>query len=177
MIDSYRMLKEYIAADLERITEKKPSFGDGMKLYFHPQGTTFPYIFWFRVVQYLKSKHRWMAVIPYLRMRHFEFKYGIHANTNISVGKGLLIVHGGAVFMNCKSIGENFTIYQGVTLGSRKYGQKYKDEIPTIGDNVTIYTGAVVCGEITIGNSVRVGANSFVDKDVEEGRTIKGVMR
>ena len=169
------MLKEFIASDLERITERNVSVKDALKLYFRPQGTTFPYVFWFRIVQYLKCKHKWMAIIPYLRLRHFEYKYGIHANTNIFIGKGLLIVHGGAVYMNCKAIGDNFTIYQGATLGSRKYGLKYKDGIPTVGNNVIVYTGAVVCGEISIGNSVRIGANTYVDKNVDEGRIIRGI--
>lgn len=173
MIDSFKLLIEYMASDLTRITERDACLKDAFRLYFHPQGTTFPYVFWFRVVQYLKRKHKWLLVYPYYRLRHFEFKYGIHANTNTNVGKGLLVVHGGTVYINCKSIGENFTIYQGTTLGSRKYGLKYKDEIPTIGNDVIVYTGAVISGDISIGNHARIGANTFVSKSIEEGKTVK----
>lgn len=168
-------LKELIYSDLYRIKERKVNFKDMVRTYFVPQGTTFPYIFWLRVVHYLKNKgFRIMVVIPYFIMRHYEYKYDVHVNTNISIGDGILIVHGGAVYLNCKSIGNNFTVYQGVTLGSRKYGDKYKDEIPVIDNNVTIYTGAVVCGNIHIGDDVRIGANAYVDKDVEDGKTFIG---
>ena len=85
-----------------------------------------------------------------------------------------MIVHGGSVYLNCKAIGENFTVYQNVTLGTKKYGVKHIDEIPKIENNVTIYTGAVVCGNIVLHDDVRIGANTYIDKDVSKGRTVIG---
>ncbi|WP_029232349.1 serine O-acetyltransferase [Butyrivibrio sp. VCB2006] len=164
-----------IAADLSRIIEKDASFGDFLKTYFFPKGTTFPYIFWLRAVSCLKQKKlRILAVLPYAIMRHYEYKYDIHVNSNIHIGKGLHIVHGGAVYLNCSSIGENFTVYQCVTLGSKKYGKEWKDEIPSVGDNVSIYKGATVCGKIHIGNETIIGANAYVDSDTEEKSVIIG---
>lgn len=169
------MCNEYIMADLSRILERPVLWRDAWQMYFMPQGTTFPYIYWFRKVQYKKTKGKIWAVVPYLILRHFEYRYGIHLNTNIPVGKGLLIVHGGGVYLNCESIGSNFTVYQGVTLGTKQYGEKYSKKLPRIGNNVTIYTGAVVCGEITVNDNVCIGANAFVDKTVERGNTVVGI--
>lgn len=80
----------------------------------------------------------------------------------------MLIVHGGAVYLNTHSIGKNFTCYQSVTLGKNKSG------IPTVGDNVTVYPGAVIVGDIYLGNNSTIGANSYVDKNVDENITIIG---
>lgn len=177
MINSFHLLLTFLKADLGRILEREATLKDAIALYFRPQGTTFPYIFWFRHVQFLKRNHRILTIIPYLFLKHFEYKYGIHTNTNIHIGKGLLIVHGGSVFINCKSMGDNCTIYQGVTIGSRKYGKLFKDEIPIIGNNVTVYTGAVVCGNIEINDDARIGANLCITQNVEKGKTIKGTIQ
>jgi len=83
--------------------------------------------------------------IIYIIFRHYEYKYGIHVNTNIDIGKVLKIVHGDGVYLNCKSIGENFTVYQNVTLGTDRSGG-----IPKVDDKVTLYTGVVICGNICL---------------------------
>ena len=152
--------------------EREVGIKDVIATYFNPQGTTFPYMFWLRIVNYLKTNYgRACAVIPYLFLKHYEWKYDIHVNTNIRIGKGLLIVHGGGVYLNCAVVGDNFTVYQGVTLGTPKYGEKYEKSIPSIMNNVTIYSGAVVCGSIVIGNNARIGANAFVNKTIEDNQT------
>lgn len=165
-------IRSYLEADLSMIINKSPNLIDFLKWYFMPQGNTFPYIVWFRIVQVLKRKKmgKVWACIPYIILRHYEYKYGIHANTNIEVGKGLKIYHGDGVYLNCKSIGERFTVYQAVTLGSNKGD----DKIPTVQDNVTLYPGSVICGDIILHNGCTVGANSFVNKDVAEGCTVAG---
>ena len=112
-----------------------------------------------------------MGIPAYLRLRHYEYKYGIHANTNIHIGKGLHIVHGGTVYLNCKSIGENVTVYQGVTFGSNNGSEN----IPIIEDNVTVYTGAVVSGKVVLHNGCTIGANAFVNRDVEANTVVGGI--
>jgi len=106
-----------------------------------------------------------------LVFRHYEYKYGIHINTNIPIGKGLLIVHGDGIYLNCSSIGENVTVYQNVTLGSNRG----KDGIPKIEDNVTICVGAVCVGDIVLGEGCTIGANAFVNISVDAGRLAVGV--
>lgn len=80
-----------------------------------------------------------------------------------------MIVHGDGVYVNCDRIGDSFTIYQNVTVGVDAGGK------PSIGDNVTIYPGAVVVGKIMLNNNCIVGANSFLNKTVSEGTTVAGV--
>lgn len=159
-----------IKSDLERLCE--PSFINGLKIYLFPRGTVFRFDVWFRILQWARiSSMRRIIIAPfaYLKMRHYEYKYGIHANANIYVGKGLHIKHGDGVHLNCAYIGDNFTVFQGVTLGARH------GELPIVLDNVTVYTNSVVCGGITLHNDAIVGAQSYVDKDVADGCCVFGV--
>lgn len=163
-------LFQVIRSDLAKLNQ--PSFFNGVKYYIFPKGTVFRFDVWFRIVQWsrLKKIRKYtLGFIAYYIMRHYEYKYGIHVNPNIYVGKGLHIMHGDGVHLNCKYIGDNFTVFQGVTLGA-KHG-----EIPTVLDDVTVYTNSVVCGGITLNNGVVVGAQSYVDKDVDENQYIAGV--
>lgn len=164
------MVWSYIKADLKRLGEG--SLLDLFKQIFFPRGNTFPYILWLRIANASKSNRLskyTLGGISYFLLRHYEFKYGIHANTNIDIGKGLRIVHGDGVFLNCKRIGENVTIYQGVTLGAN-----HGDAVPIIEDDVTIYPGAVVVGEIILHKGCTVGANSYVAHDVDENTVVAG---
>lgn len=147
------------------------------KWYFFPKGTTFPHDVWFRIMQKCKTSKflKFTIGIPaYFIERHFSYKYDIHANTNIPVGKGLHIVHGSGVFLNCECIGDNFTVYQCVTLGSGKKKTDGNRTIPVVEDDVTIYTGAVIAGGITLHKGCVVAANSFVNKDVPAYTMVAG---
>lgn len=106
-------LIEYIKSDLARLA--KPNFKNFIKFYFFPKGCMFRYNVWYRTMQCVKRNRLSKILIGcfvYLIFRHYEFKYGIHINTNIPVGRGLKIVHGDGVYLNCKSIGDNFTCFQ-----------------------------------------------------------------
>lgn len=76
----------------------------------------------------------------------------------------------GGVFLNVTSIGDNFTVLQNVTFGRRFAG----DQIPTIGNNVTVCTNAVVCGGIMLHDGCTVGANSYVNQDVPANSLVAG---
>ena len=71
-------------------------------------------------------------------------------------------------------IGNNCTIFQNVTIGSGKYSEKYKTNIPIIGNNVVIYANASVIGGIKIGNNSIIGAGAIVIDDVEDNVTVVG---
>lgn len=83
-----------------------------------------------------------------------------------NIGEGLYIQHGFATGIGAKSIGKNCWINQQVSIGHFHGG------CPTILDNVTIRTGAVIIGEITIGNNVVIGANATVFTDVPDNCTV-----
>jgi serine O-acetyltransferase len=86
------------------------------------------------------------------------------------IGEGLFIQHGFATIIGADTIGKNCHINQQVTIG-------YTDEIhrPTIGDNVTIYAGAKILGDVTIHDNVIIGANAVVVKDVPANCTVVGI--
>ena len=98
---------------------------------------------------------------------------GIEIHPAARIGQGLFIDHGiGVVIGETADIGNDVTLYQGVTLGGTGFavGKRH----PTIEDNVTIGSGAKLLGPITIGHGAKVGANSVVITDVEPNCTVVG---
>lgn len=95
-----------------------------------------------------------------------------HMKTD-EIGKGLIIWHGYSTVLNAKKIGENFQIWQNVTIGKKT--TKDIDDRPTIGSNVMVCTGAVVIGDITIGDNAIIGANTTVTKNIPASATAVGV--
>lgn len=85
-----------------------------------------------------------------------------------NIGGGLRVEHGFSSIIVAERIGKNFCFNQNVTVG---WGKKGK---PVIGENVRIYTGAVVAGAIKIGNNVTISANSLVTEDIPEDSFVKG---
>lgn len=166
-------LKYIINEDLKRLPNSECG---GLKLflkwYIFPNCTTFRHIVWFRILQNCKKnpilKYS-IGLLVYKIEEHYSIKYGIQINSNSSVGEGLYVVHGGTVFLNCRSIGKNVTIYPGVMLGNSR------GEIPIVEDNVKVYTGAVIAGNIRLGNGCVIGANSVVMDDCEPGYLYAGV--
>lgn len=85
-------------------------------------------------------------------------------------GGGMKIFHGHSTIIYAKYIGNNFTTYQNVTLGR---GKKINGtDIPVVGDDVTVYTGAIIVGGVHIGNRVKIGAGAVVVKDVPDDTTV-----
>lgn len=84
------------------------------------------------------------------------------------IGGGFVIFHGFGTIINATRIGENFSVYQNVTIGN------ISGEKPSIGDNVDITTSAVVLGNIHIGDNSLIGANTTVTKSVPENCTVVG---
>jgi serine O-acetyltransferase len=98
---------------------------------------------------------------------------GIEIHPAAQVGRGLFIDHGvGVVIGETAEIGENVTLYQGVTLGGTGFATGKRH--PTVQDNVTIGSGAKLLGPITIGHGAKIGANSVVIHDVPANSTVVG---
>lgn len=116
------------------------------------------------IVIYRERKH----IIRYciLRMILPRVKY-LFINAK-SIEGGLVVCHGHSTEINAERIGENFTVYQNVTIGIRNGG------VPVIGDNVTITTSAVVLGSIKIGDNSAIGANATITKNVPPNCTVIG---
>ncbi|CCO07773.1 serine O-acetyltransferase [Desulforamulus hydrothermalis] len=103
-----------------------------------------------------------------------RFLTGIEIHPGAKIGEGLFIDHGaGVVIGETAEIGNNVTIYQGVTLGGT--GKEKGKRHPTIGNNVVISSGAKVLGSFTVGDNVKIGAGSVVLKEVPPNCTVVGV--
>ena len=99
---------------------------------------------------------------------------GIEIHPGAKIGNRLFIDHGmGIVIGETATIGDDCTIYHGVTLGGT--GKDNKKRHPDIGNNVMIGCGAKILGPIKIGDNVKIGANAVVLKDVPDNSTIVGV--
>jgi serine O-acetyltransferase len=98
---------------------------------------------------------------------------GIEIHPAASIGQGLFIDHGtGVVVGETAQIGDNVTLYQGVTLGGTGFATGKRH--PTVQDNVTIGSGAKLLGPITVGHGAKIGANSVVIVDVPPKSTVVG---
>jgi len=98
----------------------------------------------------------------------------IEIHPGAAVGDGLFIDHGtGVVIGETAEVGDNVTMYQGVTLGGTGFATGKRH--PTVQDNVTIGSGAKLLGPITIGHGAKIGANSVVIHDVPPNSTVVGV--
>ena len=103
-----------------------------------------------------------------------RFFTGIEIHPGATIGRRLFIDHGmGVVIGETCEIGDNVTVYQGVTLGGT--GKEKGKRHPTVKDNVLIATGAKVLGSITIGENAKVGAGSVVLQDVPANSTVVGI--
>jgi serine O-acetyltransferase len=102
--------------------------------------------------------------------------FGIECSTKTVIGPGLFIPHSFGIVIGAYSIGDNATIYQGVTIGAKELDfTNQSSSRPIIGDNVTIASGAKVLGGINIGDNVVIAANAVVINDVTSMTTVGGV--
>ena len=132
----------------------------------------------FRALVYYKFSH-WF----YLRKHFFiarwlceraKRKTGIEIHPGATIGKRLFIDHGmGIVIGETAIIGDDVTIYHGVTLGGVSTAKKKRH--PTIGNNVMIGCCSIILGDIKIGNNSKIGANSVVLKNVKSNTTVVGI--
>ena len=103
-----------------------------------------------------------------------RFLTGIEIHPGARIGKGFFIDHGmGVVIGETSVIGDNVTLYQGVTLGGTSHLRAKRH--PTLGDNVVVGVGAQLIGDITIGENSKVGAGSVVVSSVPANATVVGV--
>lgn len=103
-----------------------------------------------------------------------RFFTGIEIHPGARIGKGIFIDHGmGVVIGETCEIGDNVTLFQGVTLGGT--GKEKGKRHPTIEDNVMIAAGAKVLGSMRIGRSSKIGAGSVVLQEVPPNSTVVGV--
>ena len=159
----------FIREQIRLIRERDPAIHSDAEVFLYP---SFWAIFWYRISHrlYLK-KHYFLA--RWISQRAAR-KTGIEIHPGAKIGRGFFIDHGhGVIIGETAEIGENVTIYQGVTLGGT--GKEHGKRHPTIGNNVMISAGAKVLGSFSIGDNTKIGAGSVVLKEIPPNSTVVGV--
>lgn len=158
-----------IKEEVRIIRERDPAIHSSMEVFLYP---SFKVMLHYRLAHklYLK-KHYFLA--RYISQRGVR-KTGIEIHPGAQIGSGFFIDHGnGVIIGETAIIGNNVTLYQGVTLGGT--GKEHGKRHPTIGDNVMISAGAKVLGSFTIGENSKIGAGSVVLSEVPPNSTVVGV--
>lgn len=158
-----------VKEEIRIIRERDPAIHSSMEVFLYPS---------FKVMMHYRIAHRLYESGHYFWARWVSQrgvrKTGIEIHPGAKIGKGLFIDHGnGVIIGETTIIGDNVTLYQGVTLGGT--GKEHGKRHPTIGNNVMISAGAKVLGSFTIGDNSKIGAGSVVLSEVPPGSTVVGV--
>lgn len=159
----------YLKKQIETIRKNDPALKSNLEVLLYP---SFKVMIYYKIAHYLYIKKRYF--LARLLSERAKRKTGIEIHPGAVIGKNFFIDHGvGVVIGETTIIGDDVTIYHGVTLGGVSNTNKKRH--PTIKNNVIIGCGAKVLGNITIGNNVKIGANSTVLKDVDDNKTVVGI--
>lgn len=158
-----------IKEEIALIRERDPAIHSDMEVFLYP---SFKVMLHYRLAHklYLKGHYFWARYVSQRGVR----KTGIEIHPGAQIGKGFFIDHGnGVIIGETTVIGDNVTLYQGVTLGGT--GKEHGKRHPTIGNNVMISAGAKVLGSFKIGDNSKIGAGSVVLEEVPPNSTVVGV--
>jgi serine O-acetyltransferase len=159
----------YIKEEISVIKERDPSIKKSVEVLLYP---SFKSILNYRIANklYKKGHFFWARWISQRTVR----KTGIEIHPGATIGKRLFIDHGsGVIIGETAVIGDNVTLYQGVTLGGT--GKETGKRHPTLEDNVMVSAGAKILGSFTIGENSKIGAGSVVLEAVPPNCTVVGV--
>ena len=160
---------KYFKEEMQIIKERDPAIKTPLEVFLYP---SFKAIIRYRIAHRLYiNKHYFLA--RWYSQRTVR-KTGIEIHPGATIGKGLFIDHGyGVVIGETAIIGDNVTLYQGVTLGGT--GKEHGKRHPTIGNNVMVSAGAKIIGSFTVGENSKIGAGSVVLSEVPPNSTVVGV--
>jgi serine O-acetyltransferase len=154
------MMKENISADLYRYFGQT-NFKTFCRCMMLPG---FRYTYFFRKAA-LHKKKSLLGVFYRLLLRRYMIKYGIQIGADTQIGKGLHIYHFGAIVVSPGArIGKNCSLSSCITIGQANRGSR--KGYPTLGDRVFVGGGAVIVGNVTIGDNVLIAPNAYVNVDV-----------
>ena len=159
----------YIQEEIQVVRERDPAIKSNLEVFLYPS---------FRVILRYRLAHKLYLKIHYFLARWISQraarKTGIEFHPGATIGKGLFIDHGsGVIIGETTVIGDNVTLYQGVTLGGT--GKEHGKRHPTLEDNVMVSAGAKILGSFTIGENSKIGAGSVVLEEVPPNCTVVGV--
>ena len=158
-----------ISEDVNAVKERDPAATSTVEIITSYSGL---HALWFH-----RLAHKlWLRQVPLLPRWVSQFSRlitQIEIHPGAQIGRSLFIDHGsGVVIGETTEIGDNVTLYQGVTLGGT--GKEHGKRHPTIGNNVVVGAGAKLLGSIKIGDDAKIGAGSVVVQDVPRRSTVVG---
>lgn len=159
-----------LRGDVKAIFERDPAVKNVLEALLCYPGL---HALWFHRVGHFLYRRRYFTLAR-LVSHLGRFLTGIEIHPGARIGRGLFIDHGlGVVIGETAELGENVTIYQGVTLGGT--GKEKGKRHPTLGNNVVVGVGAKVLGSITVGDGSKIGAGAVVVRTVPPNCTVVGI--
>ena len=160
---------QFVKEEIQVIKERDPAIKTSAEVFLYP--TFWVMLSYHRAHKlYLKGHYflaRWIS-------QRAARKTGIEIHPGATIGNGFFIDHGhGVIIGETTEIGDNVTLFQGVTLGGT--GKEHGKRHPTIGNNVMVSAGAKVLGSFKVGDNSKIGAGSVVLEEVPPNSTVVGV--
>jgi serine O-acetyltransferase len=163
-------LLSLIREDVANVLEHDPAAKSRLEVYLCYSGL---HAVWFHRMNHWLWNHQFFLLARWLS-QVTRFLTGIEIHPGAQIGRRLFIDHGfGVVIGETAVVGEDVTLYQGVTLGGT--GKEQGKRHPTLLDNVVVGDGAKILGNITVGRNCRIGAGSVVLRNVPDESTVVGV--
>lgn len=161
---------EVLRRDIQAARDRDPAARSALEVLFCYPGL---HAVWLHRIAHWFWKRKFLFIGRFISHLN-RFLTGIEIHPAARLGPGLFIDHGmGVVIGETTEIGENVTLYQGVTLGGTSLERKKRH--PTIGDNVVIGTGAKILGPFKVGDNSKIGSGSVVVKEVPANSVVVGV--
>lgn len=158
-----------IREEIQIVRERDPAIHSNMEVFLYP---SFQVMISYRRAHrlYQKGHYFWARWIS----QRARKRTGIEIHPGAKIGKGLFIDHGAGVIIGETAVlGDNCTLYQGVTLGGT--GKEIGKRHPTLGNNVMVSAGAKILGSFKVGDNSKIGSGSVVLEEVPPNSTVVGV--
>lgn len=164
------MILKDIWMDVKAVQERDPAARNAMEVLLLYQGVHA--LIWHRFAHWFYGHHMFFAARLVSQLARFFTLIEIHPGARM--GHGILIDHGsGVVIGETAVVGDNCTIYQGVTLGG--VGTQKGKRHPTLGNNVTVGAGAKILGSFEVGDNCAIAANAVLLRSLDENSTAAGI--
>ncbi|MBO7310803.1 MAG: serine O-acetyltransferase [Clostridia bacterium] len=169
-VKGVKIAKKTVMDDVKAVRERDPAARSDMEVLLLYPGVHA--LMAHRLAHVLHKKEKYFAARAISQTARFFT--GIEIHPGAKIGKGLVIDHGmGVVIGETAEIGDNCTLYQGVTLGGT--GKDVGKRHPTLGDNVLVGSGAKVLGPFRIGNNTKIASNAVVLDEIPDDCTAVGI--
>ncbi|MFZ3266870.1 MAG: serine O-acetyltransferase [Terriglobales bacterium] len=160
----------HIREDIATVMQSDPAARSRLEVFLCYSGL---HAVWFQRVTHWLWNHQFFFLARWLS-QVARWLTGIEIHPGAQIGRRLFIDHGmGVVIGETAIVGDDVTLYQGVTLGGT--GKEHGKRHPTLLDNVVVGGGAKILGNITVGSNCRIGAGSVVLRSVPDNSTVVGV--